>query len=67
MTSPYDDTVFKPARDLFGGKLRLIIISSAPVAEEVLEFFMVVLGIDIREAYGQTETCASFVTHLGEK
>mgnify|MGYP000856718028 FL=1 len=66
-TSPYDDTVFKPVRDLFGGRLRLIISGAAPIAIEVLEFFMVVLGIDIREAYGQTEANAGWFTQLGEK
>jgi long-subunit acyl-CoA synthetase (AMP-forming) len=31
-----------------------MVTGSAPVAAEVLNFFMVVLGCDIREGYGQT-------------
>jgi long-chain acyl-CoA synthetase len=45
-----------------------MITASAPIAAEVLNFFMVVLGCDIREGYGQTETTAvTFITKYGER
>lgn len=44
-----------------------MIVGSAPISSEVLEFFRMVLGIDIQEAYGQTETSAVSTTHRGEK
>lgn len=66
MTSEYDETVFKRAKDTFGGRLRFLVTGSAPIAAEVLTFFMVVLSADIREGYGQTETtAATFVTKKG--
>lgn len=67
LTSEYDDTVFKRAKDAFGGRLRFMVTGSAPIAAEVLLFFKVVLGCDIREGYGQTETtAATFVTKQNE-
>ena len=56
LTSEYDETVFKRAKDTFGGRLRFMVTGSAPITAEVLTFFMVVLSADIREGYGQTET-----------
>ena len=45
-----------------------MITGSAPVAAEVLEFFMVCLSCDIREGYGQTETtAATWLTRKGER
>lgn len=43
-TSPYDQSVFQKAKDVFGGRLKFMITGSAPIAADVLEFFMVVLG-----------------------
>jgi long-chain acyl-CoA synthetase len=68
MTSQYDETVFKRAKDVFGGRVKRMITGSAPIAAEVLRFFRIVLGCDIREGYGQTETTAgTFFTSSGEK
>lgn len=67
-TSPYDETVFKRGKDAFGGRVRFMITGSAPIAKEVLTFFMIVLGCDVREGYGQTETTAgTFFTAIGER
>ena len=52
----YDKLVFKKVRQIFGGNLQLIITASAPISEEVMNFFKIALGIHIFEAYGQTET-----------
>lgn len=47
--------------------MRFLITGSAPIAAEVLIFFMVTLDCDLREAYGQTESIASWITRKGEK
>jgi long-chain acyl-CoA synthetase len=53
---------------VFGGRLKFMITGSAPIASEVLRFFMIVLGCDVREGYGQTETTAgTFFTEKGER
>lgn len=52
----YDNKVFKPIRNLFGGNIRAITTASAPISGEILTFFKVALGIHIFEVYGQTET-----------
>lgn len=52
----YDNKVFKPIRNLFGGRVRALITASAPISGDVLDFFKVALGIHIYEVYGQTET-----------
>jgi long-chain acyl-CoA synthetase len=51
----YDLIVFSKIRNIFGGKIRIMVTASAPIAAEVLTFFKLALGIHIYEAYGQTE------------
>ena len=59
----WDSLVFKPVRESFGGRMRLILVGGAPMNETELEFMRVVLSIPILEGYGLTESCAcSFVT-----
>lgn len=66
----HDKIVFKKMREALGGRLRWIVIGSAPSAKETLDFMKVCLSVPIQEGYGQTEgTGASFVMrnddHLG--
>ncbi|XP_063729277.1 long-chain-fatty-acid--CoA ligase 1-like [Symsagittifera roscoffensis] len=50
---------FKKAREVLGGQVRVMLIGSAPISDKVLNFGRVVMGCEILECYGQTETCAA--------
>ncbi|XP_046419326.1 long-chain-fatty-acid--CoA ligase 5 isoform X1 [Neodiprion pinetum] len=54
----WDKVVFKKIQDGMGGRLRLIMVGSAPLSGNVLTFARCVLGCLIVEGYGQTECCA---------
>lgn len=49
-----DQLVFKKVRDIFGGRVRYFLSSSAPISVEIIEFFHS-CGMVILEGYGQTE------------
>ncbi|XP_041485276.1 long-chain-fatty-acid--CoA ligase 1-like [Lytechinus variegatus] len=53
-----DYLVFSKVQALLGGNVTWMITGSAPIAPEALEFFRVVFGVQICEAYGQTECVA---------
>ena len=58
---------YAKVKGMFGGRLRLFVTGSAPVAPTILSFFREALSCDVREGYGQTETtAASFVTLEGD-
>ena len=48
--------LFKPIQDIFGGRMRLIILGGAPVNPEILTFFQT-MGFKCVQGYGLTE-CA---------
>jgi long-chain acyl-CoA synthetase len=50
-----DPVLFKPVRDLFGGRVRLAVSGAAPIAPEILEFFYAA-GVPVLEGWGLTET-----------
>ncbi|XP_008560357.1 long-chain-fatty-acid--CoA ligase 5 isoform X1 [Microplitis demolitor] len=54
----WDKLVFKKIQEQMGGRLRLIVVGSAPLAGNVLTFARCALGCLIVEGYGQTECCA---------
>jgi len=58
----YDALVFKKMKAILGGKVRLMITGSAPIAGEVLDFLKICFCSNICEGYGMTETCAGSVT-----
>lgn len=51
----YDNTVLKSVRALFGGRIKILSTSAAPIHADVLTFFKVALSIHIYEVYGLTE------------
>ena len=54
-----DATLFAPVRAALGlDQARCLYSGAAPIAREVLEFFLA-LGLPIFEIWGQTETCAA--------
>ncbi|GFY75820.1 long-chain-fatty-acid--CoA ligase 1 [Trichonephila inaurata madagascariensis] len=56
--SVWDWTVLKPIQDKLGGRLRLIVVGSAPIAGHILTFLRSALGCVIVVGYGQTECVA---------
>ncbi len=49
--------VFSKVAQRFGGRLRFAICGGAPLPQQIGEFFQII-GVDIIEGYGLTETCA---------
>lgn len=59
----YDKAVFGQFREVLGGRVRMIVTGSAPIAKETIKFLKVAFSCELYEAYGQTETGgASFAT-----
>jgi long-chain acyl-CoA synthetase len=52
---PLDERLFKPVRDLFGGRVREATTGAAPIAAEILEFFYAA-DVPVMEGYGMTES-----------
>ncbi|XP_066589517.1 long-chain-fatty-acid--CoA ligase 6 isoform X2 [Prorops nasuta] len=59
--STWDKLVFRKIQESLGGRLRLMLIGSAPLAGNVLTFARCALGCLVVEGYGQTE-CSAPVT-----
>ena len=51
----WDKLLFGSIKNEFGGKVRLMVVGSAPLAGTVLTFIRAVLGCVVVEGYGQTE------------
>ncbi|UYV67009.1 hypothetical protein LAZ67_4003652 [Cordylochernes scorpioides] len=56
--SIWDSLVFKKVRESMGGRVRLLVCGSAPLAGNVLTFVRCALGCIVLEGYGQTEGVA---------
>nr|XP_023020932.1 long-chain-fatty-acid--CoA ligase 5 isoform X2 [Leptinotarsa decemlineata] len=54
----WDMLVFRKVQEGMGGKLRLMLVGSAPLSEHVLNFIRCALGCVVVEGYGQTECTA---------
>ncbi|XP_065214083.1 long-chain-fatty-acid--CoA ligase 5 isoform X2 [Planococcus citri] len=54
----WDKLVFRTVQQNLGGRLKLMIVGSAPLAGNILTFMRCALGCMILEGYGQTECVA---------
>ena len=70
----FDNLIFKEVRKNFGGRLRFMLVGSAPMDGYILNFLRCSLSVEIMEGYGQTEdvagvlltnTCDPVTQHLG--
>jgi long-chain acyl-CoA synthetase len=65
--SLFSRLVFRKVKNLFGGEIAGMGISSAAIRPEILQFFRIVLDIPIVETYGQTESTGSgAATHISD-
>jgi long-chain acyl-CoA synthetase len=53
-----DEELFKNVRAIFGGEVRQATSGAAPIAREILEFFLA-CGVPVLEGYGMTETATA--------
>jgi long-chain acyl-CoA synthetase len=63
---PVDERLFKPVRQLFGGKVREATTGAAPIAQEILEFFYAA-GVPVMEGYGMSESTALGISNRPEQ
>lgn len=61
INSVWDKIVFRKIQESMGGRLRLMLVGSAPLAANVLTFTRCALGCVVVEGYGQTE-CSAPIT-----
>ena len=54
----FDNLIFKQVRNSFGGRLRFMLVGSAPCDSYLLNFLRCALSCEIVEGYGQTEDMA---------
>ena len=57
----WDKFVFNQIKDILGGRIRFMLIGSAPMDPDVLNFLRVTLSCEIVEGYGQTEDAAGIL------
>lgn len=53
------DKVFTDVREKLGGRVRLIVTGSAPIAPHIMEFLRICFSCPVIEGYGQTESCCA--------
>ena len=57
MHTIYDALVFNKMRALMGGRVKYMLVGSAPISPKVLTFFRIAICPTFLEGYGMTETC----------
>ena len=57
----WDNIVFKEIRNLLGGRMRFMLIGSAPMDSDILNFLRCTLSCEVVEGYGQTEDAAGIL------
>ena len=57
----WDNIIFNKIKGLMGGKIRFMLIGSAPMDSYILNFLRCVLSCEIVEGYGQTEDAAGIL------
>jgi len=55
----YDKIVFANVQALLGGRVRIMLAGSAPLAADVQKFVQSCFNAPLRQGYGLTETCAA--------
>ena len=59
ITNPFlDALIFKKIRNILGGRMRFMLVGSAPTDPYLLNFLQCAFSCKIVEGYGQTEDCA---------
>lgn len=59
ITNPFlDALIFQKIRNILGGRIRFMLVGSAPMDPELLSFLQCAFSCKIVEGYGQTEDCA---------
>jgi long-chain acyl-CoA synthetase len=58
LTNPLLDIIFQKIRDILGGRMRFMLVGSAPMDPYLTNFLQCALSCKIVEGYGQTENCA---------
>jgi len=53
-----DKLVFRSIRALLGGRVRIMLSGGAPLSPTTHNYLRAVLGVDLLQGYGLTETCA---------
>ena len=53
----WDSLIFKKIKNVLGGRVRLMVTGSAPIAGYVLNFLKIVFSCPFIEGYAQTESC----------
>ncbi|CAF1133663.1 unnamed protein product [Rotaria sp. Silwood1] len=57
--------ILQKVKQLYGGKVSVMVSASAPLSRDVLRFFCIALDIPIYEIFGQTESSGiSTATHV---
>jgi len=52
----WDNLVFKTIREKLGGEVKVMLVGSAPLSAEVMDFMRIAFSCEIFEGYGSTET-----------
>ncbi|MDR2402244.1 MAG: AMP-binding protein [Cytophagales bacterium] len=55
----FENLVLKKIRNLFGNKLRLLLVGGANLNSDVFDFMKALIGCSVIHGYGATETCAA--------